>query len=99
LWLHCHGQGQKSTFTPLQTTVRFLRPDLGVVHWSWKMSGDLNADGTPRPPRFGLMTIVADRRGSTWQVVVAQNTNALLGTPPELEGIKTPIAIPGSDVK
>jgi uncharacterized protein (TIGR02246 family) len=92
------GRFRDSTFTPLQTSVRFLRPDIGVVHWSWKMRGDINPDGTPRPPRFGLMTIVAENRGDTWQVVVGQNTNALLGTPPELEGIKTPIAIPGSDV-
>jgi hypothetical protein len=42
------------------------------------------------------MTIVAEKRGNTWQVVVAQNTNALLGAPPELTGINTPIAIPGS---
>jgi hypothetical protein len=29
-------------------------------------------------------------------VVVGQNTNAMLGIPPELQGIKTPIAIPGT---
>jgi hypothetical protein len=39
----------------------------------------------------------AERLGhGTWQVVVAQNTNAILGIPPEVEGIKTPIAIPGT---
>jgi uncharacterized protein (TIGR02246 family) len=24
-----------STFMPVETSVRFLRPDMGVVHWSW----------------------------------------------------------------
>jgi hypothetical protein len=32
----------------------------------------------------------------TWRVIVGQNTNAILGIPPELEGINTPIAIPGT---
>jgi len=89
------GRFKDSTFTPIHTTVRFLRPDMAVVHWSWKITGDKNFDGTPREPRFGMMTMVAEKRGGAWQVVVAQNTNSLLGTPPELEGIKTPIPLPG----
>jgi uncharacterized protein (TIGR02246 family) len=93
------GRFKDSTMEPLQTTARFLRPDMAVVHWSWKIAGDKNFDGTARPPRFGMMTLVVEKRGGAWQVVVAQNTNALLGTPPELQDIKTPIAIPGMEVK
>ena len=61
------------------------------------MSGDVNDDGSARPPRFGLMTLVVEKRDNAWQIAVAQNTNALLGTPPELKDIKTPIAIPGAE--
>jgi len=93
------GRFKDSTITPLETTVRFMRPDMAVVHWSWKIAGDKNFDGTARPPRFGMMTMVAEKRGDNWQVVVAQNTNAMLGTPPELQDIKAPIAIPGTEVK
>jgi uncharacterized protein (TIGR02246 family) len=93
------GRFKDSTITSLETTTRFLRPDMAVVHWSWKIEGDKNFDGTPRPPRFGMMTMLAQKRSGNWQVVVAQNTNALLGTPPELQEIKTPIKIPGTDVK
>jgi hypothetical protein len=50
-------------------------------------------------PRFGLMTLIAEKREGAWQVVVAQNTDALLGTPSELQQIKTPIAIPGTQSK
>lgn len=28
-------------------------------------------------PRFGMMTMVAEKRNGTWLVVVAQNTNAV----------------------
>ena len=92
------GRFKDSKFEPMHTTVRFLRPDIAVVHWSWKMTGDKNYDGTPRPPRFGMMTIVAEKQGGRWLEEVAQNTNSLLGTPPELNGIKTPIPVPGSEV-
>ncbi len=94
------GRFKESTITPLQTTLRFLRPDMAVIHWSWKIEGDRNMDGTPRQqPRYGLMTMVAEKQSVTWLVVVAQNTNAMLGIPPELQDIKTPIPIPGTDQK
>jgi uncharacterized protein (TIGR02246 family) len=90
------GRFKESTITPLQTTVRFLRPDMAAIHWSWKIEGDKNADGTLRQPRFGMMVMVAEKRAGSWLVVVGQNTNAILGVPPELQDIKTPIAIPGT---
>src|SRR5215472_14814131 len=34
------GRFKDSTITSLETTVRFLRPGLAVVHWSWKIEGD-----------------------------------------------------------
>jgi len=90
------GRFKDSTISVLKTTTRFLRPDMAVVHWSWRIEGDKNADGTPRQPRYGLMTLVAEKKVGNWQVIVGQNTNAILGVPPELQGIKTPIAIPGT---
>jgi uncharacterized protein (TIGR02246 family) len=90
------GRFKDSTISVLKITTRFLRPDMAVVHWSWRIEGDKNADGTPRQPRYGLMTLVAEKKGENWLVVVGQNTNAILGVPPELQGIKTPIPIPGT---
>lgn len=90
------GRFKESSLTPLETTVRFLGPDLTVAHWSWKIEADRNFDGTLRQqPRYGMMTMVAEKRNGAWLVVVAQNTNAMLGTPPELQDSKTPIPIPG----
>jgi uncharacterized protein (TIGR02246 family) len=93
------GRFHETKLTLLQTEVRFLQPDMAVIHWSWKVVGDKNIDGTPREQRFGLMTMVAQKRSGAWQVVVAQNTNAIPGTPPEIEGIKTPIVIPSAEAK
>jgi uncharacterized protein (TIGR02246 family) len=52
---------KESTLAPLETAVRFIRPDLAVIHWSWSIQGDKNADGSARPPRFGLMTVLAEK--------------------------------------
>lgn len=94
------GRFKDSTNTVLQVTVRFLHHDMAVVHWSWKIEHDRSMDGTMRSePRFGMMTMVAEKRNGVWLVVVAQNTNAMLGVPPELQGIKTPIPIPGTSEK
>jgi uncharacterized protein (TIGR02246 family) len=91
-----NGRFKDSIITPLETTSRFLRRDMAVVHWSWRIEGDKNADGTARQPRFGMMTLVAEKHQGNWLVVVGQNTNAILGIPPELQDIKPPIAIPGT---
>jgi uncharacterized protein (TIGR02246 family) len=105
-WLHGRADFQKyhsrllsgrfrdSTITPLETAVRFLRPDLAVLHWSWTIQGDRNEDGTPRERRYGLFTMIVEKRNGEWLVVVAQNTNQMPGPNPEIEGIKTPIAFP-----
>lgn len=96
------GRFKDSTNRVLQTTVRFLHHDMAVVHWSWKIEHDRSMDGTMRSePRFGMMTMVAEKekRTGTWLVVVAQNTNAVLGIPLELHDIKTPIPIPGTGEK
>jgi uncharacterized protein (TIGR02246 family) len=85
------------TVTPLQIAVRFLRPDTAVAHWNWRLAGDKNIDGTKRQPRYGMMTMVAEKRHGKWLVVVAQNDNSNPGLPPEAEGIESPMPIPGPD--
>ena len=90
------GRFRDSTNTPLETVVRFLRSDEAVVHWSWSIEGDKNADGSPRPKRFGLMTMVAQKQKDKWLVVVAHNTNAGPGAP-EADDIKLPIRLPKAE--
>jgi uncharacterized protein (TIGR02246 family) len=38
------GQFKESTGTPLETAVRFIRPDLALLHCSWRHQGDKNVD-------------------------------------------------------
>nr|MEA2796886.1 hypothetical protein [Phenylobacterium sp.] len=87
------GRMRNSTLVPIEVAVRFLRPDLATVRWSWKDQGDVDNAGAPMPPRYGLMTMVAEKRAGRWLVVAAQNTNA---GPPRVEAadITSPIAVP-----
>jgi uncharacterized protein (TIGR02246 family) len=88
------GRFKESMISPLQIEVRFLRPDIAVVHWSWSMTGDKNPDGTARRPRYGMMTMVVEKRNGKWLVVVSHNDNSFPGVAPEFDGIKTPMPIP-----
>jgi len=88
------GRFKESILTPRDTAVRFLKPGVGVLHWSWSVAGDRNEDLTPRKPRFGLFTMVVEKRGNAWLVVAAQNANFMPGPNPEMDGIKPPIGFP-----
>ncbi len=88
------GRSSGSTIAILQTAARFLKPDVAVVRWSWKVERDKNPDGTARRPRYGMMTMVAEKRRGTWLVVASQNDNSFPGLPPEFEGITSRMPIP-----
>jgi uncharacterized protein (TIGR02246 family) len=88
------GRFHGATIELLQVAVRFLRPDIAIVHWSWSATGDKNPDGTARQRRYGMMTMVAEKRTGGWLVVASQNDNSFPGLPPEFAGITSPIPIP-----
>jgi uncharacterized protein (TIGR02246 family) len=107
MWLHSrqdfekyharllNGRFNQSTITMLQTAVRFLRPDVAIVHWSWSIAGDRNADGTARQRRYGMMTMVVEKRSDNWLVVSSQNDNADPWTPAEGQMPHLAMPIPG----
>ena len=90
------GRFHDSTLTPLEISVRFMRPDLAVLHWSWRVEGDRNPNQTRRKPRFGLFTMIVEKTDGEWLVTVAQNTNRIPppNPDPEMDGIKLGIAFP-----
>jgi len=83
----------------LQVAVRFLRPDIAIVHWSWTAVGDKNPDGTARKRRYGMMTMVAEKRSGSWLVVASQNDNADPWDPAEgqMPNLAMPIPGPGQE--
>jgi hypothetical protein len=43
----------------LEIKVRFLRPDLAVLHWTWSIQGDGLEDPVTHEPRKGIFTMIA----------------------------------------
>jgi uncharacterized protein (TIGR02246 family) len=68
-------QFKDSVRTVTGTDIKFLTPDIAVAHVRWGMKGDKDADGTPRPPRDGVMMQVLVKRSGAWTIVAVQNTN------------------------
>jgi uncharacterized protein (TIGR02246 family) len=104
IWLHgadfetyhdriLKGRFKASTNRPLATKVSFIRPDIAVVRWSWKIEGETLADGMPAPTRHGLMTFIAEKRDGRWLITNAQNTNAGPARP-EADGLALPLPVP-----
>jgi uncharacterized protein (TIGR02246 family) len=89
------GRFNQSTARPLQTAVRFLRPDIAILHWGWGIAADRNVDGTPRQPRYGMMTMVVEKRNGNWLVVASQNDNADPWDPAEGQMPNLAMPIPG----
>ena len=58
--------------------IRFLAPDVALIHQTWSMAGDKNPDGTPRPPRDGIFTQVFVKRDGKWLITASQNTNIIV---------------------
>ena len=89
-----HGRFHGIKMDVLQVAVRFLRPNIAIVHWSWTIAGDENPDGTARKRRYGMMTMVAEKRSGSWLVAASQNDNSLPGPASDVVGITLPMPIP-----
>src|SRR5262245_16139788 len=70
-------QFRDRTFTTEHVSVRFLRPDIALVHIDWAIKGDRDPDDTLRQPRHGIFTWVVIKYGKEWKLRAAQNTNKI----------------------
>jgi uncharacterized protein (TIGR02246 family) len=66
-----------TTLASTGTSIRSVRPDVAVVHFSWAHPGELDAGGKPAPPRRGIIQMLALKQGDAWRITAAQNTNAV----------------------
>jgi uncharacterized protein (TIGR02246 family) len=63
----------------LETSVRFLTPDIAVVHARWEMRGLREPDDAMRPAWQGVITRVVQRQHGRWLVVAAHNVDVAEG--------------------
>jgi uncharacterized protein (TIGR02246 family) len=71
---------RESALTINEVTVRFLSPDVAVVHARWTMTGARTPQGMP-VPQTGIQTQLVQKEAGQWLIAAFQNTNALPETP------------------
>ncbi len=54
-----------------------LSDGVALVHVTTGITGDLNPDGTPRPPRSTYLTVVLRGTPGTWRIRAVHNTNII----------------------
>jgi uncharacterized protein (TIGR02246 family) len=64
-----------STVTVLETSVRFLKPDVAVARTLWELVGMIAPQGDVVPPRNGIWTNVLVKDDGRWAIVASQNTD------------------------
>ncbi len=60
--------------TNQEVSLRFLQPDIVVVHITWSMSAGASSHGAAARTRPGISTWVMVKQGSQWRIRDAQDT-------------------------
>jgi len=68
-------QFKESIWITKNAKVKFVKPDVAVVHVNWGMRGDKDPDGTTRQPRDGIFTWMLEKKKGRWLIIASQNTN------------------------
>jgi len=91
-----HGRaGMEATFGPFMTGVysethqtgqvrmiRFLKPDVAAVDVDWEMTGAKNQDGSVRPTRKGLHSLIMMRQSDGSWLIAVMHVHEFTNTPP-----------------
>jgi uncharacterized protein (TIGR02246 family) len=62
-----------SRLAAIETTVRFIRPDVAAVDVRWEMTGARDPMGKEWPLRRGLINLTVVRESESWSIVVMHN--------------------------
>jgi uncharacterized protein (TIGR02246 family) len=90
-----HGRsGMEQTFGPFMTgvysathqtgtvrSIRFLKPDVAAVDVDWEMIGAKNPDGSARPTRKGLHTLVMTKQSDGAWLIAIMHVHEFTATP------------------
>jgi uncharacterized protein (TIGR02246 family) len=63
-----------ATWKTMNVAIRFIRPDVAIVHVTAEISGFLNPDGSTALPHNELSIRVFQKDGGNWRVAAFHNT-------------------------
>jgi uncharacterized protein (TIGR02246 family) len=68
------GLLKESALSNQRVEVKFIKPDIAIVHGEWRIDGVKEQDGTLRPPQNGIFSWVLEKRNESWSIIAVQNT-------------------------
>jgi len=63
-------------------SVRFFKPDVAAVDVDWQMTGAKNQDGSVRPTRKGLHSLIMTKQSDGSWLIAVMHVNEFTSTPP-----------------
>lgn len=55
--------------------IKYVKPDIAILHIGWGITGDVDPDGKARQPRHGIFTWVATKERGKWLIIAVHNVN------------------------
>ena len=86
---------RESALTVGEVSLRWLNPELAVVHVRWTMTGARTPQGIPAPQQGIQTQLVQKQAGGKWLIAAFQNTNSI----PDMPFPKGPPPTSGSPAK
>ena len=66
---------KNSVWTTDSVKIRYIKPDLAILHIGWGLSGDVDPDGTNRKPKHGIFTWLVIKEKEQWMLLEMDNVN------------------------
>ncbi len=66
---------KNSVWTTDSVKIKYIKPDLAIMHIGWGITGDVDPDGSVRPLRHGLFTWVVTKTKQGWLILAVHNVN------------------------
>lgn len=70
---------KNSRLTITDVSVRFPVAGIAIARSRWVLEGHVSPEGTPLPPRTGILLSVLARSSGVWSIIDAQNTDIIEG--------------------
>ncbi len=70
---------KNSQLTFSVTEIRFPGPNIAIARTKWNMEGHIAPDGSPLPPRNGILVNVLSESNGIWEIIDSQNTDIIEG--------------------
>ena len=80
------GLFRSSTIKETVDRIRFVKPDVAVVHGTWQTTGAIGPQGAPMSPSpSGHFMLVFVKQGSQWKIATGEAMTPVPGGPPAMD--------------